>query len=1026
MVNALLHISDMHICGTREPKSPDTVVAALRSLNENLDTVVIVVTGDIALSGKPQEYEKATAYFQKLRRLLAQETGEEIPLVVCPGNHDCDFSVNSQVRSMVVEHIRSRGELETCDDDVVRQCTSVQGAFFQWLKGLDSRTPVDGPCIAWVQDVTGKDGMRVSFRVLNTAWMSTLEEVQGQLLFPVRCIPDAESADLRITVFHHPLVWFQSANSRELRRVLDQSSDLILTGHEHDYDQYQVSRSTERSTGYVEGGVFGCDERDRSAFSVILVDSASSCYTVIPFQWCRDKFAASTCERKWTEFVCVVGPAVPRQRLSSEMRVFLDDPGLQLTHRAKTLTLEDIFVPPDLKTYERADRPGALSTTIVPSGSTMETLLADKYVYLLGEGQCGKTSLAKMLFVRAMQLGLTAVYLSGADLRKASHNALNRDVSAAVSRQYASLSSEEFWQIPKEKRVVFVDDFGDCPLNSTGKGEIIKWLKDRFGRIYLMSGDLTQVEELVAVPREGAALSGFRRYDIRPFGFLLRDLLIEKWITLGQEHLVEADELQHRLRQTAQTVNRMLGKHLLPASPAYILLLLQQLEAQVPLNTTSGSYGYFYETVLTLALSRASRSPEDVDAKYTFLSELAWYLHRKGERHIGEEDLDRFTSDHIERFRLNRNADTFLREVVESRLLKIRYGRYQFAYGYIFYYFVARYMRDNLEDSDVQTCIDEAARDIHREDCANILIFLTYLTKNRAVIARVIERARSLFESVPPSDFDDHVAFISRLQDCVPAIVLPDGNPQENRRAILKSIDDEDDQEPEAELECDVAEQEEADQAELDEFLSINSAIKTLQVLGQILRNFSGSLKRDLKLKITRECFDLGLRVFNSFCASLERHLSTTLFTLAELFGRDLNDLPVEQQVSAAKEFVFFVTEVMCLSTLRRISDAIGSEALVKIYEDVEGTYNTRATRFVQLSLRLDHCRTFPEKRIVDLSKEVGDDVFGITLLRMLVAEHFYLFERPYQVRQSICQKLGISYKKTHRPALIGSVAGAR
>lgn len=1024
-MHVLLHISDIHLEAGHELKPTERVVAAMRGLNVETSTVTIVLTGDVAYSGKQNQYEAAHKYFSELRDAISTQFGTECQMVVCPGNHDCDFPDDTAVRDLVVNQIRSQGVFPK-SEEMVRQCTRVQSSFFEWVERIDATMSERGYRLAWIADIHGEGGARISFRVLNSAWMSTAREQQGQLFFPISQLPDIPHADVRISILHHTYNWFESTNGRELRRILEDTSDLVITGHEHDTDEYVIARRFNETTGYVEGGVFGGNEEKRSSFNLIQIDLHNRRYCVTSFSWRGDSFTADCAEPEWRQFVSTTSSLAREHQLSEDMRRFLADPDLPLTHRAKSIDLEDIFVPPDLSTYKGCDKAEAIAPAVVPSELSMNTLFEDRYAYLLGEWQCGKTALAKMLFLHAVRRGLIPIFLVGEHIRKPSGDHLKKLVDDAIHQQYSRLPIEEFWQLAEENRMVIVDNFAEATPNAKGKAQVAGWLKNQFGRAFLFGGDLTQIEDLVAGPDEETNLRDFKRYEIRPFGHLLRDLLIEKWITLGKEHLVEQAELHHELRQTANIINRLLGDNLFPPNPVYILMLLQQLEANIPLDTIAGSYGYFYEAVLTLALQRPSRSPEDVDTKYTYLSELAWHIFREGRREIDEEDIDSFTRRHCEGFQLTKNSENLKREILESRVLQSYYGKHRFVNRCFFYYFVARYMRDNIEHDDVQSCIKQAAQEMHREDFANILIFFTFLTKSKYVINLVLNATKALFKGVSPCNLADHVAFIGRLQDNIPSVVLPEGDPKVKRRDMLKELDG-------AELgsmskEEDTAECQQAmdDEEEMGLLLSVNQAIKALQVLGQILRNFSGSLRRELKVEIIRECFDLALRVLNSFYNSLERHLDTTLGPLADLFGKNLSELPEKERVKVAKEFLFFVTEMMCLATLHRISYAVGSESLGPTYQDVEDTYNNRATRFVQLSLRLDHFRGFPEKRALELLKEVKDDVFGLTLLRILVAEHFYLFPRPYRTRQSICQKLGISYQRTLEPRKAQLLTGKR
>jgi len=1015
-MHTLIHLSDIHFGHGDEPKPLEAVVAAIRGLSGEPSSASIVLSGDVAYSGKAEQYGLASNYVLGLREAIQTQLGVDCAVIACPGNHDCDFPDDSAVRDLVVERIRNTGKLPD-SQDMIRQCTNVQASFFSWARSVDAAPPEDdGTYLAWTVRRQFADETKIDFRVLNTAWMSTISEAQGSLFFPTSLLPELTGDVVRVSVLHHPYAWFQSSNGRDLRRALEAGSDIILTGHEHDHDSYKVTRAPADQAGYVEGGALAGVHSDGPSFSVIQVDVLASRYRVIPLTWRDSLFSSGAAQAEWLPFVSRSGAAASEQRLSDEMSRFLSDPGLQLTHPAKTLALEDIFVPPDLRDYEHPNHLRGNGASVVRSTNCINQLFEDCHVYLLGDNQCGKTSLGKMLYLQALRRKRTPVLLTGREIRHAEEQHLRKLVAQALQKQYKALTPEEFWQSDPDARVLIVDDFGATSLNAIGRDEFAERLRRNFGAVFLLGGDLTQVEDLIARRGEDGGLAGFRRYEIRPFGYLLRDTLIEKWITAGREHELASDVVQQRLRESANVVDRVLGKNLVPSNPVYVLILLQQLEARVPLDTRSGSYGYFYEALVTLALQRSSRSPEGVDAKYTYLSELASRMFAQERPEMDEEQLDAFTREHLDQFRLNRSPDEFKREVLESRLLSFIYGKYRFAYRYSLYYFVARHMRDNTDDQDIQQWLEKAVDAIHQEDFANILIFYTYLTKSKAAVRLVLQKAKGLFGNVAPCNMGEHVSFVGRLQDKVLEIILPDVDAREQRRAAL-SRRDEADTGPEAAGAPRAEENGTKDAATEDELklmLSLNSAIKTLQVLGQILRNFSGSLRKEMKLEITRECFDLGLRVLNTFFGTLERHLDKAILALGDLFGKDLLKLPEGRREEAARKFVFLLTEVMSLSTLRRISYAVGSEALIRTYEDVEEIYDNRATRFVQLCLRLDHCSQFPEQRVLDLHKEVRSEPFGLTLLRMLVAEHLYQFERPFRVRQSISSQIGLQY----RPAL--------
>ncbi|MFI6295292.1 phosphodiesterase [Nonomuraea sp. NPDC050790] len=75
-MNVIAHLSDVHIdAGPRSAERTRAVMDYLNDLPHDLD--LVLVTGDIADHGLPEEYERA-------RELLASRH----PVLVCPGNHD--------------------------------------------------------------------------------------------------------------------------------------------------------------------------------------------------------------------------------------------------------------------------------------------------------------------------------------------------------------------------------------------------------------------------------------------------------------------------------------------------------------------------------------------------------------------------------------------------------------------------------------------------------------------------------------------------------------------------------------------------------------------------------------------------------------------------------------------------------------------------------------------------------------------------------------------------------------------------
>ncbi len=836
--------------------------------------------------------------------------------------------------------------------------------------------------------------------------MSSLHEQQGHLYFPLTALPTPQPSDLVIAAFHHPYNWLEASNARNLRQAIEENADVVLTGHEHEGAFFRKQTHEGADIHYVEGQVLSDANKKQSGFNVVNVDIIKNQFQVLVYSWNGEMFAERSTTREWKPFIKNARRASTSNALTDEMERILKDPGAQLTHRAKTLCLDDIFITPNLRRYVRIKKEEGMQRDIIESDFVINRVFEERHVYFSGPSQCGKTALAKILYKHALERKMMPLLIHGSKLKKHDPNHIDKLIKSEIASQYKLPSIDAFLQLPKDCKVAIVDDFTDSPLNRQARSEVCSMLEEKFEYIFLLGGDLTQIEELILDKNASQWLASFTFYEIMEFGYLLRERLIEKWLLIGCEHTMECEQFTYEVSQAERLINTVLGKNLVPAYPIFILVLLQQLEAHTSIDTRSGAYGYFYDAMITSALNRTSSSHDDIDTKYTYLAELAWQLFQNKTRELDADEFASFNNNHWSKYRLSSNVETFLAELHSAQMLLSFEGSVRFNYRYLYYYFVARFMRDNLSIPDVQKGVGEIVQNLHREDCANVIIFLTYLSKDKGIITKVLEASKAIFPDITPCDLDSHVEFLNRLQEMAPEILLSEGDAVDNRKEILRHMDKLSEAEKPDATEHEAQSEEEKKQ--VADLLKVNRALKSLQIMGQILRNFSGSLQGDMKAELAKECFSIGLRTLNMMYKALELNLEGNLSFLAERLCKKLEKVPEEDRERVAKEFLFFITEMLCFVMMKRVSIAVGSEKLIPTYDDVRRVYDNRATEFIQMLIRLDHCKTFPEKKVKELKEKSVKNIFAETLLRLMVADHFYLFPRPQQVRQRVCALLGM------------------
>ncbi len=119
--------------------------------------------------------------------------------------------------------------------------------------------------------------------------------------------------------------------------------------------------------------------------------------------------------------------------------------------------------------------------------------------------------------------------------------------------------------------------------------------------------------------------------------------------------------------------------------------------------------------------------------------------------------------------------------------------------------------------------------------------------------------------------------------------------------------------------------------------------------------------------------------------------------------------------MKTAERTVYGLTHAVAYGLIRRIAVSIGSPELRETYESVRKELNVRAVDLVDVAVKLDQFAEFPQKTVIALHKNLKGKWVPDGVLRALVTSHFYMFPVTGQIKQRICEKLGIPYKKVRK-----------
>ena len=813
----VLHLSDIHFVSEDDwaLKRVPLIVDSVKNVEDDIDIGVIAVTGDIAFSGLESQYLHSINFVQDLAKKLGEALTRAprtalvpIHVVAVPGNHDCDFSMHTRTREEVFKNIRTDESL-LVDDSVIELCTEVQTAFFStFLEEVEtpgSRRPIKGLAerLGYQYRFEHKSAS-IRFVCLNSAWMSQLNEDYGGLRFPADKLPDQGFPDdLTICLMHHPFNWFDPVTSRQLRAGIQNWADIIFTGHEHEV--YRDSRIPDSgdTTYYLEGGLLQTPSDrtdDSSDFHLLIYDTGQSSHKYAHVVWDRESYtlgSGSALGQGGFGLVWERYSASDRKHqipfsISDSMARFLEDPGIILgSEKHGLVKLSSIFVWPDINLVSVApDLP-----LDIKRGPDVPGLIGDNpHLIISGDNQAGKTTLAKRVFEHLHKTGSVPLFLSGRESAGAEIRKVDSLVEREFGRQYSVQQLDAWRNLDVSRRAILLDDYDSISTAPRNRQEFLIRLTRVARRVIVFVNDLAMDLEQIVVPQQGGAqaaeLSHFRQYRIRLFGHSQRNEFVARWLIVQGNLVPESLEFVQALIQTIRTINNFIGRGFVPAYPIYLLAVIvaHQQETLTRGDMAVGTYGYLYDVLIQAALAQG-RSRADYDVARTFLSLLAFEMFTKHELEISLLEFEERFSQYRKEYSVTRTMGWAHSQLMNGRILIDSGDHVTFKYPYVFYYFIALYMRDRITDPSVRWHIGSLAKDVSSEQAANVLLFLAHLSKDPFIIEQVMSAAADHYASLPEARLEEDVEFLKDLAPLESQEALPDVSPADERNKMFEEMD---------------------------------------------------------------------------------------------------------------------------------------------------------------------------------------------------------------------------------------------
>ena len=241
-----LHLSDLHFRKSQAYDENVVLKALLRDLVEQqVRPDFIAVSGDIAFSGQLAEYDLARRFFDDL--LQTTDLGKD-RLFLVPGNHDIDrglISTGAQAIGDSLSNRKSANALLSTPTDRKLVFARFKG-YAAFVKSyLGNERHFDDSRYFRVQPLD-LAGQRLALLGLNSAWLcaSDQDRAAGLLIGESQAraaLEQAEGADLKIALLHHPFDWLREFDQNDSAAMLTDGCDFILHGHLHQTSATQLT-----------------------------------------------------------------------------------------------------------------------------------------------------------------------------------------------------------------------------------------------------------------------------------------------------------------------------------------------------------------------------------------------------------------------------------------------------------------------------------------------------------------------------------------------------------------------------------------------------------------------------------------------------------------------------------------------------------------------------------------------------------------------------------------------------------------
>lgn len=652
--------------------------------------------------------------------------------------------------------------------------------------------------------------------------------------------------------------------------------------------------------------------------------------------------------------------------------------------------LEDIFVYPELEEYDFV----VDAEERINSKELIEKIFNYPKLVIAGEAQSGKTTFSKILFRKFYENNFVPIYIQD------KKNLYKKDIEKLISRSFIQqYEGVDLKEIDPKRIIPIIDDFH----YARNKERYIKDLS-KYNRCIIIVDDIFNINI-----KDETLIGTFSRFKINEFKPSLRYELIDKWVKLTDRQINDPyKDIDKKTNLINNILGKTIGSGIMPAYPFFVLTAIVTYDT-FEIDKEITSQGYCYQALIYFYLRKQGVKNDEIDIYLNFLTEFAYYVYKERKSELKPDEFESFLDSYSEKYILPIEKETLL-DNLNPIIIVDGCNNYSFQHLYLYYFFVAKYLAEHIEDSEMKEEIGGIMENLHVDENAYITIFISHHSRNAFILEKIDKILVNLFKKYEPATLtNENVAFFDEQADLLVDAVMPHSSSTvESERQKRLDIEDEIE-------ESNNHSKEKEEDFDNDLQKDLRRAIKTSEVVGCIIKNRSGSLTKSKIEYLFKETTNLHLRILSSYFELIkdEEGQKTIIDILSERLKNDIEtsdetETITDEEIKKRAKWIFWnLSFLIVYSIIFKIIHSLGSDKLTLIVNEVCDEIDTPASFIVKHGILMWYNKN---PQLDEIAEKINDGNFSMVsnrIIRFMVVNYSAL-HLNHGDRRRIRSKLGI------------------